>query len=86
MFACSGDKRMADILTLPPLHPRRVGEESQQTQHARNTQSQGMRDNVPVITEVLAAQVLVTDVMPTANTVEEVPKVLETSCHASVPD
>ena len=45
-----------------------------------------MRDDVPVITEVPAAQVPVTDVMPTANTVEEVPEVPENSGHASVTD
>ena len=45
-----------------------------------------MRDDAPVITKVPAAQVPVTDVTPTANTVEEVLEVPETSGHASVAD
>ena len=82
----AGDRRMADILTLPPLHPRRVGEEIQRSQHNRNTRSQGMRDDVPVITEVPTTHVPVADVTPTVITVEEVPEVPETSGHASVVD
>ena len=45
-----------------------------------------MRNDVPIIIEVPAAQVRVTDVTLTANIVEEVPKVPETSGHASVVD
>lgn len=48
----AGDRRMADILTLPPLHPRQVATSAK---HDRNTRSQGQReerDDAPIITEV----------------------------------
>jgi len=71
-----GDRIMSDILTLPPLHPRRVAQERPPTRHNRNTRSQVQgfdRDNAPIITEVPVIEVPKVDEVP----VIEVPKVDE---------
>ena len=62
-----GDRIMSDILTLPPLHPRRVAQERPPTRHNRNTRSQVQgfdRDNAPIITEVPVIEVPKVDEVP----------------------
>lgn len=53
----SGDRRMEDILTIPPLHPRRREREHQPVMHDRNTRSQmpsAQEGSAPVVEEIPA--------------------------------
>lgn len=50
-----GDKRMADILTIPPLHPRQAAQMRSSVRHGRNTRSQAEgtdRVDAPLVTEI----------------------------------
>lgn len=63
-----GDKRMADILTLPPLHPHWANQEQSLAAHNRNTCSHStkvVRQDAPTVAEVPVDDVLVEIDVPT---------------------